>query len=224
MLGRRPPSDYTLWFAFKFLPPDVMDFLILAILLALGVWVLKSREQRRRIVLLGSSLGSYRIEKLMEDLTQGYLRCLGEDDPERREQIWSLLHGTEEALSNQFTRFASEFARIDAAETRVSTLPVAIPFAHKLFPRATFDLRKAFAIHARGIADAASNRQQQTPKSKAFTMLAELFLMQHSCHWFCRSKTVASARMLARHQTRYEQLVASVAPDTRRAYSALIAG
>lgn len=201
-----------------------MDFFILAILFATGVWLLKSRDQRRRIVLLGSSLGSYRIEKLMEDLTQGYLRCLGEDDPERREQIWGLLNTTEEALANQFTRFAAEFARADEAETRVSTLPIAIPFAHKLFPRATFDLRKAFAIHARGIADAASNRQQQTPKGRAYTMSAELFLMQHSCHWFCRSKTVASARMFARHQTRYEQLVAAVAPETRKAYNALLAG
>jgi hypothetical protein len=56
----------------------------------------------------------------------------------------------------------------------------------------------------------------------AFTMSAELFLMQHTCHWFCKSKTVASARMLARHKTSYEQLVASVAPDTRTAYCALV--
>ena len=51
---------------------------------------------------------------------------------------------------------------------------------------------------------------------------AELFLMQHSCHWFCKSKFVASARMLARHQTAHAQLVASVAPATRNAYCALV--
>jgi hypothetical protein len=56
----------------------------------------------------------------------------------------------------------------------------------------------------------------------AFTMSAELFLMQHTCHWFCKSKTVASARMLALHKTTYAQLVASVAPGTRDAYRALI--
>jgi hypothetical protein len=56
----------------------------------------------------------------------------------------------------------------------------------------------------------------------AFTMTAELFLMQHTCHWFCKSKTVASARMLALHQTPYAQLVASVGPDTREAYCALL--
>ena len=39
--------------------------------------------------------------------------------------------------------------------------------------------------------------------------------MQHTCHWFCNSKTVASARLLARHQTTYEQVLASVTPETR---------
>jgi hypothetical protein len=53
--------------------------------------------------------------------------------------------------------------------------------------------------------------------------MAELLLMQHSCHWFCRSKVVASARMLASHQTAYPQLLESVAPDTRRAYLAVLA-
>jgi hypothetical protein len=47
--------------------------------------------------------------------------------------------------------------------------------------------------------------------------------MQHSCHWFCRSKVVASARMLARHKTSYEQLLAAVSPETRQAYQALLA-
>ena len=52
-------------------------------------------------------------------------------------------------------------------------------------------------------------------------MSAELFLMQHTCHWFCRSKAVASARMLARHKTSYAQLLDAVSPATRRAYRAL---
>ena len=52
-------------------------------------------------------------------------------------------------------------------------------------------------------------------------MSAERFLMQHTCHWYCKSKTVASARMLARHQTSYEQLLDAVSPETRSAYAAL---
>jgi hypothetical protein len=55
-------------------------------------------------------------------------------------------------------------------------------------------------------------------------MSAELFLMQHTCHWYCRSRAVASARMLARHKTPYAQLVDSVAPATRRDYRALVGG
>ena len=54
-------------------------------------------------------------------------------------------------------------------------------------------------------------------------MSAELFLMQHTCHWFCKSKTVASARLMARHKTTYEQVLASVAPATRDAYQKLLA-
>jgi hypothetical protein len=104
----------------------------------------------------------------------------------------------------------------------VSKLPLAIPFAYKLFPAATFDLREALVIHARGIAEVMRNEAGRTPKSKAFTMSAELFLMQHTCHWFCKSKTVASARMLARHKTSYEQLLDAVSPATRRAYGTLI--
>jgi len=52
-------------------------------------------------------------------------------------------------------------------------------------------------------------------------MSAELFLMQHTCHWFCRSRAVASARMRARHQTSHAQLIESVSPQTREAYCQL---
>lgn len=52
--------------------------------------------------------------------------------------------------------------------------------------------------------------------------MAELLLMQHSCHWFCRSKLVASARLLARHKTPYPKVLASVAPQSRQAYCKLV--
>ncbi|MDB5829080.1 MAG: hypothetical protein JWQ73_3300 [Variovorax sp.] len=201
-----------------------MEIFVLVILIAVVAWILKSKEQARRIALLGSQLGKYQIEKLMENLTEGYMRCLGEDDAERRDQIWSMLNTAEAALADQFGRFASGFGRVDEAQTRTSKLPLALPFADRVFPGATFDVRKAFAIHAQGIADAASNALGQTPKRKAFTMSAELFLMQHTCHWFCRSKSVASARLLARHQTSYALALDSVAPATRKAYRALVGG
>ena len=158
----------------------------------------------------------------METLTEGYLRALGENDPERRAQVWNLLASSEEKLSDQFNRFADGFAKVDALQARVSTLPIALPYADKLFPAATFDARKVFAIHAQGITQAAQNSQNRSPRDKAYTLSAELFLMQHTCHWFCKSRTVASARLQVRHKTSYAQVLASVAPETRSAYAAAV--
>lgn len=201
-----------------------MELFTLLTLLALGAYLLKSRDQKKRIALLGSYLGKYQIEKLMESLTDGYLRALGEADLERRAQIWNMLDSAEVTLCEQFNRFVTEFSSVDAAEVRVSKLALAVPYADQLFPSATFDLQEALRIHARGISQVAKNSQGRTQKDKAFTLSAELFLMQHTCHWFCRSKSVASARMLARHKTSYAQLVAAVSPETRKAYNALVAG
>jgi len=198
-----------------------MEFFTLVVLIAIGTYVLKTKEQAHRIRLLGSHLGQYQIEKLMETLTSGYLRCLGETDAARQAQIWALLEQSEAALASQFERFAAGFSKVEESDARVSKLPLAIPYADRLLPAATFDARKAFAIHARGIADAAANRAGQTPKAKAFTMSAELFLMQHTCHWFCRSRAVASARIQVRHQTSHAMALASVSPATRAAYRAL---
>jgi hypothetical protein len=199
-----------------------MDIIILAVFIATGIFMLNAKEQRKRIALLGSHLANYQIEKLMEALTGGYLRALGESTDERRTQIWNLLSTTEEQLTEQFSRFAADFAKEPEDSTRVSRLAMAIPFAEKILPSLTFDMRKALTIHARGIAHVAQNTGHLSPKDRAFMMSAELFLMQHTCHWFCKSKTIATARMLARHQTPHEQLVASVSEETRTAYLALV--
>ncbi|MGH8803900.1 MAG: hypothetical protein ACREXN_04075 [Polaromonas sp.] len=199
-----------------------MDIFILATLLSAAIYILKSQQQRKRIALLGAHLKKYHIEKLMEALHLGYMQALGEGDPTKRDDRWKALTNTEASLCEQFNRFVAEFSKVDDAEALVSKLPLSIPFAEKLFPRTTFDMRKALAIHARGITRAAQNTSNLPPKRKAFTMSAELFLMQHSCHWFCKSRTTASARMLARNKTSYAQLVASVAPGTREAYGKLM--
>ena len=198
---------------------DILFFLPLALIV--GFQFLKAREQRRRIYLLGGYLSQYQIEKLMENVTEGYLRALGEENSERREQIWSLLATAETELSSQFQRFAADFSKVWNGQTQVSTLGFAFPYADKILPRQTFDRRHVIASHAEGIAAAAGNRRQLPLRDKAYTMSAELFLMQHSCHWFCRSRAVASARMQARHQTSHAQLIASVSPETREAYRKL---
>jgi hypothetical protein len=198
-----------------------MDILILLLAAFAGVAFVNAQEQKRRIALLGHHLGQYQIEALMETITQGYLRALGEDDAERREQIWSLLTGAERSVAEQFGRFAQAFSQVDAAAARVSKLALALPGASRLLPGATFDVREAFRLHAAGIASAVANEAQRPSRDKAFTLSAELFLMQHTCHWFCRSRAVASARLLRRHQTSHEQVLAAVSPATRRAYREL---
>ena len=201
-----------------------MDSFFLLLLLAGGAYLIKARDQNRRIALLGSYLGQYQLEQLMESLTDGYLRALGEDDPERRQQVWNFLNAAELTLCEQFNRFVTELAKVDEDEVRVSKLALALPYADKLFPATTFDLRKVLRIHANGICMVAKNERGMPAKDKAFTLSAELFLMQHTCHWFCRSKTVASVRLLRQHQTTYEQVLNCVSPETRAAYQALIAG
>ena len=199
-----------------------MELFLLATLVAIAAWKLKLQDQGRRIAFLGRHLAKYQIEKHMETLTQGYLRALGENDPERREQIWNLLRSSEETLCSQFSQLAADFSRTKEPEARVSKLPAYVPLAAKLFPRATFDMRQALAMHARGISHAVQGTGYPSQRDRAFTVSAELFLMQHTCHWFCKSKIVASARMLARHKTSYEQLIASVTPETRATYCALV--
>ena len=99
---------------------------------------------------------------------------------------------------------------------------IALPFVDQLSPKATFDMRKMLQTHAKGIEQAVENRAGLPLKERAFRLMGEMFLMQHSCHWFCKSKTIASARMVARHQTRYEQALQAVSPETRQAYLAVI--
>ena len=195
---------------------------LLMLLTGFGVYTLRSKIQKKRIALLGDHLGQYQIEKQMENLTLGYLRALGEADAERQTQIWTLLDSSEQDLCEQFDRFVAGFARVEEDDARVSTLPIFVPEAQRIFPGHTFDMRQALAVHAVGIRRVAKNDEALLPKNKAFTLSAELFLMQHTCHWYCRSKTVASGRMLVRHKTTYAKLLASVSPGTRQAYGALV--
>lgn len=201
-----------------------MDFLTLAIIVTTVLFVLKKQEQRQHTQLLGQHLSSFQIEKLMANLMEGYLRVLGEPDAQRRDQIWPVLENTESSLVSQFQRFADEFATLPAEQTRASTLPLALPYMTRVLPSATLDVREAMKLHAKAMAAArvGDATDEEERKRRAFTMTAELMLMQHTCHWFCRSKNVASARLLARHQTHYHQVLAAVSEKTRMQYTQLI--
>jgi len=199
----------------------MMDVLIFTAFILIALGIARRQYERKRIALLASYLGRFQIEKLMATLSDGYLRALGEDEPQRRQQVWEFLQPSEQTLAEQFDRFASAIASADEADTRVSTLAMALPWADRLFPAASFDLRKALAIHARGIRSAVQDFAHESARDRAFRLSAEMFLMQHTCHWYCKSKGIASARLWVRHKTRYEQLLSSVGAQTAREYRAL---
>lgn len=196
-----------------------MDFLLLLPVTLVALWITRARQQQRRIAILARYLHGHDIEKHIETLSQGYSRALGESDPTRSERVWGVLRGTENALSRQVSKLAEEFAGVEPMATRVRRFPIWLP-GSPAFDR-SFDMREALRIHARGICRAIE-QQGASPKDRAFAILAEMLLMQHTCHWYCRSKSVASARMLASHHTSHEQLVASVLPQTRHEYLELV--
>lgn len=199
------------------------ELFLLLMVLGIAASVQKAREQQARVALLAQYLRPFQIEQQMEALTDGYLRWLGEADAERAQQIRGVLAGTEQSLAGQFQRFAADVAGMPAPLAQVSKLPLWIPWAQQLLPRyRMFDVREAFAIHARGIAEVAANAAGLAEKKLARRMMAELLLMQHTCHWFCRSKAVADARLVMRHQTAWQQALDTVSPQTARAYRELL--
>lgn len=201
-----------------------MNTSLALLLIALAGYAIKSAEQRQRIAWLSAQLQGLPIENLMQTLTEGYLRALKETDAERSAAIWSLMLQSEQAVARHLERLARQVAQADASQTRVSRFALALPLLNRLWPSSGFDLRQALALHAQGVARCASNAAELPRKAQAHQLLAELMLFQHTCHWYCRSKAVASARLLARHQTQHAQVLAAVSPDTRQAYLALLNG
>lgn len=199
-----------------------MDIFVSVFIIGFVLNSFTTREQQGRIGLLGSYLAKFQIEKLMENLLQGYMRALGETDPQRQASLWRTLEGAETELSNQFNAFVLSFSKVPEAQARISKLPFALPYATKWLAVFSFDARKVLAVHAHAITQAVSLRPGQSQKDKAFIVMAELFLMQHTCHWFCRSRMVASARLMAQHKSPYAQVLRSVAPSTREAYRAVV--
>ena len=201
---------------------DTLELLSLLVTLGLVLHWFNSQDRRERTALLASQLRPFQIERLMQQLTEAYMRALGESDAERQAQVLQAQHAAEAQLAEQFQSLARAFAQLPAPQAR--TLKLALPGIDKVLPQATFDTRRVLQVHADGIARVVRNDSGRAPRERAYTLMAEMFLMQHSCHWFCRSKTIASARMLAQHQTHYEQALQAVSPETREAYQALVQG
>ncbi len=201
---------------------DTLEILSLLVAASFVVHWFNRQDRRKRTALLASQLQPYQIERLMQQLTEGYMRALGESDPERQQQVLQLQQETEQELARQFQGLARTFGQLPAPQAR--TLKLALPGIEKVLPQSTFDTRRVLQIHADGIESVVRNEAGLSPRDRAFTLMAEMFLMQHSCHWFCRSKTIASARMLAQHKTHYEQALNAVSPETRQAYLSVVNG
>ncbi len=199
-----------------------MDYLFFSALLAFAGYTLKTQAERKRIALLGQHLAEHDIEKLMQTLSEGYARALGERDVARRASIWQLLGVAESKLAAQVRQLAASFARVAPEQARVHRLPWPLGELAPWVKGSSFDLREALKVHADGLARALEPGESVRPQARAFTLSAEMLLMQHSCHWYCKSKAVASARMMVRHQTPYARLLESVSPETRHAYAALL--
>lgn len=200
-----------------------MDLVFLPALLLAALFLANRQQQHQRIIWLARLLQPFEIEKLMEQVSTGYLRALGESEAERSEPIWNNLLDTEHRLSTQLQRLAEQVAREDASQARISRWPVAAALAARWLPANTLDLRPLMALHAQGVAEAVANPEALSRRDQAYRLSAELFLFQHSCHWYCRSQAVASARLLARHQTAYAQVLQAVSKRTRQSYRALVA-
>ncbi len=196
-----------------------MNVLLFFAVLAFSLQMRNSLEQRRRVLLLARFLRPYQIESLMQTLIDGYLRAMGESDTARRQSIWSMLAPTETQLNQQFQSLLADLHhKADPRRLRASTLPLSVPLAARWLPAYTFSLYDILRVHGDGISRVMTNAAGWSARDRAFCLTAELLLMQHSCHWFCKSRWVASARMLARHQTSYAQLLGAVSEPTRRAY------
>ena len=199
-----------------------MDLLVVALPLLISLYLLNRQQQQLRIHQLSALLQPLGLEKLMEQLNTGYLRALGESDPVRSEPIWNLLAESEQRFGAQLQRLAEQAARLSADEARISRWPVWAALAARWLPASTFDLRELLTIHARGVAEALSNPRGLERRAQAFMLSAEMLLFQHSCHMYCRSLGVASARLLARHQTSHAQALDAASPSTQSAYRALL--
>ena len=198
---------------------------VLILVAAIAVWqVLRARYQRGHIVLLGSHLAGLKIEQHMETLTQGYTRAIHEASESRQLQVLETYAQTERIMASQIQALANGLNKAGAPAASMGVLPFCVPHIETVLPRLARDFRELLRIHAIGIRRVVDNDQGWDAKSRAFHLSAELYLFQHSCHWFCKSRLVADARLVARHQVTHQKVLESVSDATREAYQRWLQG
>lgn len=191
----------------------------LILLMILAVWqALRVHYQRTHIALLGRHLASLQLERHMETLTQGYVRAIHEEAEARQIQVLENFAQAERAVAAQVRTLAEAMQKESVQAASMGALAFCIPYAERFLPAITRDFRALLHIHAAGLRYAVDNENQWDAKKRAYHISAELYLLQHSCHWFCKSRIVADARLMRRHQVSHQKVLDSVSPTTRSAY------
>ena len=149
-----------------------------------------------RIGLLASHPAQYQIRKLLKTSSKAAMRALGETDPARRQQIWDLLRTTELQLSEQFSQLATEIRRVDAALTRVSTLPLPgpcrLPTSGGPAPASTF--ARHSKIHAEALGARGAQRRPARPQGQGLHPDGRIVFDAAHLPLVLQIKPVASAR------------------------------
>lgn len=191
----------------------------LTLVMVFVVWqVLRIRYQRTHIALLRQYLAQLQLERHMETLTTTYTRAINEETENRQLQILATVNQTEQAVAAQIQRLANALKKEASTATTMNVLIFNFPFLESLLPNSKRDFRKLVQIHADGLRYVVDNIDDLNPKNRAYHLSAELYLFQHSCHWFCKSRTIADARLMIRHKVDHKKVLASVSPPTRVAY------
>ncbi|MCO7642835.1 hypothetical protein NJI34_39365 [Pseudomonas sp. S 311-6] len=196
-----------------------MDLTLVLLIAAFAGWqVLRVRYQRAHIALLGKHLAHLQLERHMETLTQGYTRAIHEKEETRQRQVLETFAQTERAVAAQVQTLANAMQQENEQATAMGSFSLCVPYIERILPSATRDFRKLLQIHAAGLRQAVDNDSQWDAKTRAFHLSAELYLFQHSCHWFCKSRAVANARLMVRHQVTHEKVLECVSEATRVPY------
>jgi len=202
-----------------------MDFFLILLLVAIAWHVLRVRYQRARIAFLARHLANMNLERHMETLTQGYTRAIHEDSESRQRQVLDTFLQTEGAVVTNVASLAQAMQKETAADTAMCPLPFCVPYVERFAPASTLrDFRALLHIHASGLRTAIVNDAGRDPKTRAFHIAAELYLLQHSCHWFCKSRGVADARLMLRHKVEHKKVIESVTASTRSSYERWLQG
>ena len=197
-----------------------MEFALILFMVAIAWHALRVRYQRARIALLASHLTNMNLERHMETLTQGYTRAIHEDTESRQRQVFDTFTQTENVVAANVQTLAQSMQKESAADTAMGTFAFCIPYIERCVPPSSLrDFRALLQIHATGLRAAIESQPDTDLKRRAFHIAAELYLLQHSCHWFCKSRGVADARLLLRHKVEHKKVLESVSSGTRAAYT-----